>query len=423
MSWLILGAGISGCGAAALLRSKNQQVTIYDDQQLSLPTVAKLQLLGVTIAKNTRDALLFSKTPQGLVLSPGIAQSHPLVVAAQGKQIPIISEIDLALQYFQGRLLGVTGTNGKSTIAAMAFHLLKRSACDVALAGNIGLSLCDYLADHPSPAFLVLELSSYQLELSKGIKADVGIIVNLSPDHLERHGDELSYYQAKWRLLSEQRAENSSFISEAAWQTSQDCGLAPPNCKLTVVKPEDEATLFPFSCPEIASPHNRQNATLATLGVAALLHQAPQTIAPLIRGYQGLAYRYQIICQQGSYAIINDSKATNVAATVAALASSQGPLILFLGGKGKGESFHPLSAFKDRIIRIIAFGYSANEISAELSKDFPLVIYPSLKEALSKESLRVVPLKASILFSPACASYDEFANFEERGKFFNSFFS
>jgi UDP-N-acetylmuramoylalanine--D-glutamate ligase len=422
MSWLVLGAGISGCGAAALLRSKNQQVSICDDRPLSPETAQRLGKLGVSIAENSQDPALLIPTIQGLVLSPGVPHSHPLVVAATQKNIPIVSEIDIALQFFKGKLIGITGTNGKSTVAAMTYHLLKRDGCDVALAGNIGISLCQHFAEHSPPAILVVELSSYQLELSQRVHADVGIIVNLTPDHLERHGNELSYYTAKWRLFINQTPSDHSFITEEAWKVSQKFALPKPPSQLTILSPQAETELFSFSSPEIASSHNRQNAAAAILAVAALLKRTPATIAPLIVGYQSLPFRYEIIAQHEQFSVINDSKGTNVAATLTALASTSAPLILMLGGKGKGESFLPICAFKDRISRIIAFGYSAPEISKELKEHFPLISYPTLKEALVAEKFESKTLKSNLLFSPACASYDEFGNFEERGSFFNSFF-
>jgi UDP-N-acetylmuramoylalanine--D-glutamate ligase len=423
MPYLVLGAGISGCGAAALLRHKKQETYLCDDRPPAAATRERLIGLGVKLLAVHEARSLLSPTCEALVISPGVSLQHPLIVAATQKNVPIISEIDLALQFYTGKLIGITGTNGKSTIAAMTYHLLLKAGKNAALAGNIGISLCQYFADHSPPEILVLELSSYQLEVSKRIHADVGVIVNLTPDHLERHHTEENYYGAKWRLFSAQKPGAAAIITEEAYKICQGFGFPTPPSTLHIITPAHEEQVLPFSVPEISSRHNRQNAALATLAVSLLIDQPIATVGPLIAGYQGLPYRYQIIARRSSVSVINDSKGTNLHATLTAIESSKGKIILMLGGRGKGESFLPVLAYKNRISRIIAFGYSGAEVSAQLNKEIKVTLYSTLKEALDEERFSVNSLPCSLLFSPACASFDEFANFEERGKFFNKYFA
>ncbi|MFK7873093.1 MAG: Mur ligase family protein [Oligoflexales bacterium] len=391
MTLYILGAGISGIGAAKLLSSQGHK---------------NIKILSRTPPKDTaflkrvpvdcfEEPQLLPEDAETLILSPSVPINHPLILQSQKRHIPVLSEIDLALQHFHGRIIGVTGTNGKSSTVDMLEHILKKDFFAKA-AGNIGLSPCGLLAEKPHPDILILELSSYQLELSRPIASEVSIWTTFSEDHLARHKTMKHYFDLKSRLI--QSTTKHAILGPSVGEIPH---LSP---KLSIHRPAPT--------PGFPEQHNQINAAWALLA-AQLISGKKYTWEDSLADYTSLPHRFERLQPPANH-IINDSKSTNLESTLEAVKSTQVPLVLWIGGLDKGEDFS-LLAEHTHIKKIILFGKAHTRLFSQLSQQshIPLFCYNTLKDALHAEDMN-----ENILFSPGCASQDEFQSFEHRGQFF-----
>lgn len=443
-SALVIGGGISGRAAARLLLKQGVQVSIADDKALSGSDYDALQQQGVKLLAS-QDAQQSVGSFDLFVASPGVSPEHPLYREAS-KVHRVLSEIDLARPYLTGNLLAVTGTNGKSTTCAMATHLLSKLGFNAIAAGNIGEPPCDFLARGESYEAVVLELSSYQLEQSEAIHPDVAIFHNFSFDHQERHKTMANYFAAKWRLFEKMDRHQLILLSSDVLAYAKQYGLSiPQGVQVAVVRTDydelpqvdtgswptyhlssESLLTFPNNKQKLdlssfnLSFHNVLNGVFASLAVSHVSENAFAEIFSNLSSYQSLPFRFETVGHHRGFAIINDSKATNVDATLAALKCLSKPTILLLGGIGKGESFLPLLKFKDRIQSVICFGKSGGQIFAELSPHLPCQLQSTLRDSIPLLSSELNAKGADVLFSPGCASFDEFKNFEDRGHFFTN---
>ncbi len=418
MRWLVLGAGVSGLGAAKLLKKLKYDVTVIDKNSLSLRKRRAFDELNVNVIEGKETPSDLSHY-DGLITSPGIATEHPLIKQASNLGLKIKSEIDLALEHFNGQLITVTGTNGKSTIVMMIEHILRSLNVDARVCGNIGISPSLLIAEDQCPKILIMELSSYQLETSKPIAADVAIFSNFSEDHLSRHGSMESYFKAKWKIFSKRKPCSLSLVSEDVCKEAKGYGIDISGIDFTVI---DQSYLvnnaINQSSTSLSTKHNLLNAAFSAAATAFVCNKKPQDMVSSLSTYKGLPHRCEEIGYFHEMLIINDSKATNIASTLAALESYEGPLTLVLGGKSKGESFRPLEKFHDKVSQLICFGEAGEGIAKEIGYTFKPKIYKSLASCLEDFPKFLREENRLLLFSPACASFDEFENFEKRGDFF-----
>ena len=327
-----------------------------------------------------------------LVKSPGVPGEAPLVAAARERGIPVWSEVELGFMLLPGaRFVGVTGTNGKTTTAELLGAIFRQAGRDVAVAGNVGTPLTSVReAD-----WVVCELSSFQLEDVHDFACDVAVLLNLEPDHLDRHGSFAAYRDAKLRIFERARAK-----------------VVPGGLGL-------EGIEFSADDPLPAEPlmrgaHNRENAAAATAAArAAGIADAP--IGEALRTFPGVPHRLELVTDRDGVRYVNDSKATNVAAALRALAAYRDePVHLILGGSPKGEDFAPLAAAIGPNVRSIhLIGAEASRLAEVLDGDLD----ETLERAVA-HATRLARPGDVVLLSPACASYDQFANFEERGETF-----
>ena len=327
-----------------------------------------------------------------LVKSPGVPGEAPLVAAARERGIPVWSEVELGFMLLPGaRFVGVTGTNGKTTTAELLGAIFRQAGRDVAVAGNVGTPLTSVReAD-----WVVCELSSFQLEDVHDFACDVAVLLNLEPDHLDRHGSFAAYRDAKLRIFERARAK-----------------VVPGGLGL-------EGIEFSADDPLPAEPlmrgaHNRENAAAATAAArAAGIADAP--IGEALRTFPGVPHRLELVTDRDGVRYVNDSKATNVAAALRALAAYRDePVHLILGGSPKGEDFAPLAAAIGPNVRSIhLIGLEAPRLAEVLDGDLD----ETLERAVA-HATRLARPGDVVLLSPACASYDQFANFEERGETF-----
>lgn len=413
MTNLIIGAGISGFGAAAYLRKKGEAVRLSERSVLSQDELKKYEALGAEVLHGGHDISHLTGVTR-VIPSPGLPPSHPLLTEAKTRGLPILSEIDLALTDYRGTVFGVTGTNGKSTTVGFLDHGLRNLGFSAAPAGNFGDPPTLMLAENRAPDHLVLELSSYQLEQSTSVHADCALITSFSNDHLARHGTEKDYFAAKWKLVAARKPNAPVIISSDVAARARSFGFAIPE-HTHVVRESD----FNISLTCLEGAHNLRNAAFAALAIH-LVKKIPlnQTLAA-VSDYGGLPHRCQLVGTFNGRKVWNDSKSTNVESTLAALASMQTPVILMMGGIGKGESYEPILMEKERIALVLSFGPTGPDIEKALASTIKVKNFPTLASLFQSFNGIIEEYDQHILFSPGCASFDEFRNFAHRGDYFS----
>ena len=412
---IVFGAGLSGLAATRWLLQQGKAVLLYDEdaQQLSAPAAQALAHAHLQVTAQLSEVQHALPHCAELVVSPGVACTHPLLAAAKAQGVNICSEVELGLRAYQGKIAAVTGTNGKSTVCAMLHHILQQLQLPSALGGNIGTAVTAVLLpSSPVPELLVVELSSFQLEHTQLPALDVAIFTNFTPSHLARHGNMDTYFALKQKLFKALAPEGLAICD-----TSVRDKLTTLPANLFVVEEKNLAQKF-LPDDKIFSKynqHDRCNAMMALLAAQKLSGLDLPQLLPHLSSWRGLPYRLQLSGYLDGQAVINDSKATDIAATLAALHAQNKPVLLVFGGTA-AEAQQLLSQRK-KIAGILAFGIHNRELHAQLHKHFQVQPYTDLAALLAQ--LQHTRLAAPLLFSPACVSKPEFANFEVRGEFFN----
>ena len=420
---VVLGAGVSGWGAARYLIKRGFDVVLSDLKPSTPPRDAPK---GVDLLIGPQDENLLAQAHQ-FVMSPGVSPQSELYQMIKNSGRDIISEIDLALSEYSGKLVVVTGTNGKSTITKMMEHMLNELNFGKSLAGgNIGYSACD--AADQNPDYLVLELSSYQLEQSLYHPADSAVFSSFSHDHLGRHKTLDSYFKAKWRVYHWLKLGADVFaplsLKASVEEYLSDIRLEERS-HIKYISPEHVNQPATEACGQEAV-HNRLNAWLAYSALSSFVTGiSEKRWFSALKNFDHLPYRFQKLGLRRGHFVVNDSKSTNVESVLIALASIPSPCCLLLGGQSKQESFAPvIDKYGEKISRIYCFGASGEEILGHLkscNSSIPLESFRNLEDLLRILASRLSDFSGPVLFSPGCASFDEFANFEERGLFFSQF--
>jgi UDP-N-acetylmuramoylalanine--D-glutamate ligase len=327
-----------------------------------------------------------------LVKSPGVPGEAPLVVAARARGVPVWSEVELGYRLLpDAHFVGVTGTNGKTTTAELLGAIFREAGRDVAVAGNVGTPLTSVRAAD----WVVCELSSFQLEDVHELSCDVAVLLNLEPDHLDRHGSFEAYRNAKLRIFERSRAQ----------VVPRGSGL--PGIEFAA---DDELPAEPL----LRGAHNRENAAAAT-AVARAVGIGDEQIAAALRTFPGVPHRLELVAERGGVRYVNDSKATNVAAALRGLAAyADEPVHLILGGSSKDEDFGPLAAAIGPNVRSVhLIGAEAKRLAAAIDGHDDQTLGRAVAHAAELADTGDV-----VLLSPACASFDQFENFEDRGEAF-----
>jgi UDP-N-acetylmuramoylalanine--D-glutamate ligase len=395
---LVVGLGRSGLAAATALAGHGVAVVAADRS----PDVdsGRLGDLGVELRLGTEEEAL----PEGVELvvkSPGVPAESPPVVCARSQGIPVWSEVELGYRLLPAgsRLIGVTGTNGKTTTTELLGAILRAAGRRVEVAGNVGRALTDAALVAAEGSWIVCELSSFQLEDVHTLTCDVAVLLNLEPDHLDRHGSFEAYRAAKLRIFERARAK------------VVPRGFGIDGIEFAADDPLPAEPLIP-------GRHNRENAAAAT--AAARAADVPdEAIAQALRTFPGVPHRLELVRELHGVRWINDSKATNTAAARRGVAAYDAPLRLILGGSLKGEDFNPFARDLPANVRsIYLIGAASDELAAALDTDGRE--YVRAGDLGTAVSLAAADADSGdvVLLSPACASYDKFANFEERGDTF-----
>ena len=423
---LVVGLGSSGVAAALLLADQGWQVKVND--RASTPDLGTplAELAGrVTVAVGGhQDSLLESVAL--VVVSPGVAWELPLLVEARRRGIEVLAEVELAFRVAAGTpLLAITGSNGKTTTTALAGEMVRASGQKVGIGGNIGMPACA-LARESGWDALVWELSSFQLEGCSTLRPGVGVLLNLSPDHLDRHADFASYRSAKERLFAQQDTGDVAVLN------ADDPLVAALEVRSRVARFSladrtadahlDGATLILDGSPlvgreelRIPGDHNVANALAAAL--AAERFGVPrQVIAGVLRTFEPLAHRHQVVAEHGGIRWVDDSKGTNVGSVVAGLTGYRpGSIHLILGGLGKGQDFRELRpAVAARVAHVYLIGEASATIHAALVDSTTIEECGTLEQAVHRAATLARPGDA-VLLSPACASFDQFRDYKHRG--------
>lgn len=415
---VVLGAGESGSGAAILAKEKGFDVFVSDFGTISEPYRALLDQNGVAWEDGQHTEALILNADE-VIKSPGIPLTAPLIQKLQAQGTPIISEIEFAARYTKAKMICITGSNGKTTTTSLIYYILQRAGLDVGLAGNIGNSLALQVA-HEDHAYYVIELSSFQLDNMYDFKADIAILLNITPDHLDRYDFKFqNYIDAKFRITRNQTADDA-FIYWAE----------DPIIDKEMEKLQLGATLYPYGFTQpnplpvseeelaLKGRHNVLNSMAATIA-ANVLNIKKDVIRESLMTFQGVAHRLQYVATVRGVKWINDSKATNVNSCWYALESMTTPTVLILGGKDKGNDYSEIDDLVREKCHTLVFMGLHNEKLREHFGNFGLNIIDTdnLADAI-QGAYQAAKEGDTVLLSPCCASFDLFKSYEDRGEQF-----
>ena len=436
MKIAVLGSGESGVGAALLAKAKGYDVFVSDLGEIKGEYKFQLQQAGILYEEGTHTENRILDATE-IVKSPGIPEKAPLIKKAYEKQIPVISEIEFAARYSKAKFICITGTNGKTTTTLLTYHLLKSAGLNVGLAGNIGLSLAKQVVEDAYD-YYVLELSSFQLDNMYRFRAHISVLLNITPDHLDRYEYKMENYAASKLRITQNQLEGDYFIynqedplinqffkpavfagqtipfsldkktHSKAWFEGKNVvlGFAGENARVSTEK------------SPLIGKHNQYN-SLAALSVAKLVGISEAEIEAALATFKNAEHRLQKIGEKDGVLYINDSKATNVEAVWFALEGIKQPIVWIAGGVDKGNDYETLKPFaKEKIKALICLGTDNEKLKASFGE-----IIPEVRETQSvKEAVEMAQQFAGngdvVLLSPACASFDLFNNYEHRGNRF-----
>jgi UDP-N-acetylmuramoylalanine--D-glutamate ligase len=432
---LVVGLARTGIATALFCAERGARVTATEARpELEIAeTAAKLRAAGVTLELGGHRPETFAE--QDLIVpSPGVPPTMPALAAARAIGVPVWSEIELAWRFLRGRLICITGSNGKTTTTSLIGHILETAGLPVQVAGNIGTPLISRVDISSDTSFTVVEASSFQLESISAFRPDIAVLLNITPDHLDRHGSIEGYGGAKARIFENQTAEDAAVINADDAVAPQYAPAEPrvhwfsrskrvaSGCYLRgaeiVFRCEGtETVLLERKDIGLRGTHNIEN-VLAAAAAARLAGAEPAAISEGVRTFAGVEHRIEYVATISGVEYFNDSKATNVDATLKALDAFPGNVLVILGGKDKGSDFRMLRhALRSHARMALLIGSAADKIEAELAGVIPVERAETLACAVEIASRRAKP-GDTVLLAPACASFDQFENYEHRGRVF-----
>lgn len=433
MKVVVLGAGESGVGTALLAKKKDYEVFVSDFGSIAekYKNVLKANDITWEEKQHTEAQILNANV---VVKSPGIPDKAPIVQKLLNKNIKVISEIEFAFPYAQNTSIAITGSNGKTTTTLLTYHLLKQSGLNVGLAGNIGDSYAKQIADTPEKMF-VLELSSFQLDGNIHYKPHIAIITNISPDHLDRYNYKYeNYIASKFRITMNQTKDdyliydaddeainnwlknnntNAQLVPFSLTKQFEQGAYLKDNNIIAMIN--NEEITVPVNEIAIEGKHNLKNAMAATL-VSQMMRVRKQTIRESLSNFQNAEHRLEKVAKINKVQYINDSKATNVNATYFALESMNAPTVWIVGGVDKGNDYDELMSFvNEKVKAIICLGIDNTKIINTFSPIVDIIFEADSMEQAVKLAAGVSEEGDTVLLSPACASFDLFSSYEDRG--------
>ncbi len=438
MRLIILGGGESGVGAALLGQANGYDVFLSDRSPLKSAYRETLTAAGIAFEEGQHtEALILNATE--VVKSPGIPDNAPLVVQLRAQGIAVISELEFASRYTKAKLIGITGSNGKTTTTLLTYHLLKTAGYNVGLAGNIGESFAKQVIKDTFDYF-VLEISSFQLDGMYNLRLDTAVLLNITPDHLDRYGYDFQHYVAsKFRILQNQRPQDTFIYFLENSPTMEEIAKHRPNVQSLPISLEtrvpqggyaidgqltthfgDQTITDTLAELPLKGPHNALNMLAATLA-AQSVGVAAEHIAAGLRSFKNAAHRMEPVATINGVRFINDSKATNVDSVFYALSSMDVPTIWIAGGQDKGNEYSQLDGVVAQHVKaLICLGKDNQKLVAYFSPRIATVQQTQNVRDAVQMALALAQPGGIVLLSPACASFDLFKNYEDRGEQFKN---
>jgi UDP-N-acetylmuramoylalanine--D-glutamate ligase len=436
---LVVGAARSGLAAARFLLALGARVILTDTkgEDLFVSTIAPLREIkpGELVLELGGHRKESFHSCDFVVVSPGVPLALPDFDLSRRAGIPILAEVELASRHLQGKIIGITGSNGKTTTTALVFELLTGAGLKAHLAGNIGTPLIEFAPESTSDDLFAVELSSFQLEGIDRFRPAIGSILNLTPDHMDRYAGFEEYIAAKQRIFMNQEPADYGVLNADDPRTAAmasnitarpmlfsrlnpiTSGAFVRNGRVIFRGEGHETDLFDTNAISLKGGHNLEN-VLAACTMAILAGAAPQSLEESVRKFKGVEHRIEWVAEIDGVQYYNDSKATNVDATIKALEAFPGDIILIAGGRDKAGDFTVLNSLvREKVKHLVVIGEAAGKIRAALSAATDVSQAQSMAEAVSICRQKATP-GGVVLLAPACASFDMFQNYEHRGRVF-----
>lgn len=427
---LVIGLGISGRSAAALLLKQNVPVYGVDGNRDLIQNneeVATLRAQGLLAFHDTE--VLDIQRFGCVVVSPGIPPSHRLFEEAKALGLPIIGEVELACRLLKGTYLGITGTNGKTTVTLLTAHVLQHCGLNARALGNVGTPLTSQCLEKSQNEFFVIELSSYQLDTMDSQVLDAAVLLNITPDHLDRYSSMEAYAASKMHIIDIVKPGGLVYIEQKCWTDfgylrsefipkrygySPDCELFT-DLKHLITGKKIECILPSLYQGKMS--HDLEN-IMAAYALCRYIGVAPEQFMEALATFQKPSHRIEFVREVNQVSYYDDSKGTNIDAVVRAVETINGKIVLVAGGVDKGSAYTPwIAAFADKVKCICAIGQAAPKIRKDLDQAIPVMVFSGLEEAVN-HAAQIAKSGETVLLSPGCSSFDMFRDYAHRGEEF-----
>lgn len=435
---LVVGLGKSGLAAALFLRRRGAQVTVSDvrSAEALARDIPALLEEGIMVETGGHGLLTFRRQDL-IVVSPGVPLDTPELVQVKNFGLPVIGELELAARFLMGRLMAITGSNGKTTTTALLGQILEAAGFPTLVGGNIGVPVVALIDESSEDSWSVLEVSSFQLETTDQFHPNIAVILNITPDHLDRHGTFENYALAKERIFAAQTAADSLVLNAENERAAAAASRSPARVYwfslerrvpqgawvedgfvvFRAAKGKAEERVISLSSIPLKGEHNVEN-VLAAVCAARLAGAPAESIRLAIESFKAVEHRLEYVATLNGVEFYNDSKATNVDATAKAIAAFSAGIHLILGGKDKNSDYTQLSQLlRERVRAVYTIGSAAAKIESHLRGVVPLHSCETLQRAVYAAASAAHPGEV-VLLAPACSSFDQFESYEDRGRVF-----
>lgn len=439
---IILGGGESGVGAAILAVKQGYDVFLSDKGGLKEKYSDELKARNIPFEAGSHDEARILSADE-VIKSPGIPDKAPLIQALHEKGIPVISEIEFAARYTQAKKICITGSNGKTTTTLLTYHILKNAGLNVGLAGNVGKSFAWQVAENNFD-YYVLEISSFQLDGMFEFKADIAILTNITPDHLDRYNYEFqNYINSKFRIIQNQTAEDAFIFNADDPVTMKEMAARKPTSELypftlgeqlpfgekgaythgdsfTIYINQNNTLTMKMTELALQGKHNLANSMAAAMA-SRILELRKETVRESLEHFENVEHRLEYVSKVNGVVFINDSKATNVNSTWYALESMKTPTVWIAGGQDKGNDYNELKDLVGKKVKaIVCLTKDSSKIRKAFGSLIPTIVDVETAEQAVRVSYDLSREGDTVLLSPACASFDLFENYEDRGRQFKA---